>query len=127
MIGGAQEARAARAPHGLPALVPEVRRPSADSDEAEQLRRSLTVFVAVEAAAPGALRSASVRAAIEQLPESQRVVLHLHRYEGMTFEQIATVLAATPGGVRARAWRAYDRLRAILRPLMEAQAKDVVP
>ena len=40
---------------------------AAADDEAEQLRRSLTVFVAVEAAAPGALRSASVRATIERM------------------------------------------------------------
>ncbi|HEV7408803.1 MAG TPA: hypothetical protein VGO01_09985 [Bradyrhizobium sp.] len=39
----------------------------AAADETEQLRRSLTVFVGVEAAAPGALRSASVRAAIERM------------------------------------------------------------
>jgi hypothetical protein len=39
----------------------------AAADEAEQLRRSLTVFVGVEAAAPGALRSAFVRAAIERM------------------------------------------------------------
>ena len=39
----------------------------AAADEAEQLRRSLTVFVAVEAAAPGALRSASVRTMIERM------------------------------------------------------------
>lgn len=39
----------------------------AAADETERLRRSLTVFVGVEAAAPGALRSASVRAAIERI------------------------------------------------------------
>jgi hypothetical protein len=42
----------------------------AAADEAERLRRSLTVLVAAEAAAPGALRSASVRAAIERMPPS---------------------------------------------------------
>jgi RNA polymerase sigma-70 factor (ECF subfamily) len=56
-----------------------------------------------------------VRAAIERLPESQRVVLHLHTYEELTFQQIATILGTTPGAVRVRASRAYDRLRAELR------------
>jgi hypothetical protein len=37
------------------------------SDEAEQLRRRLIVLVAVEAAAPGSLRSPFVRAAIERI------------------------------------------------------------
>jgi hypothetical protein len=47
----------------------------AASDEAEQLRRRLMVLVAVEAAAPGLLRSASVRATIERivpLPHASR-------------------------------------------------------
>jgi RNA polymerase sigma-70 factor (ECF subfamily) len=57
-----------------------------------------------------------VRAAIKRLPESQRVVVHLHRYEELTFEQIADVLGTTPGAVRVRASRAYERLREDLRP-----------
>ncbi len=65
-----------------------------------------------ERAAEGADETAdAVRAAIARLPESQRVVLHLHRYEEMTFDQIASVLATTPGAVRVRASRAYERLR----------------
>lgn len=58
----------------------------------------------------------AVRDAIARLPESQRVVLHLHRYEEMTFEQIAAVLSTTPGAVRVRASRAYDTLRNELAP-----------
>jgi RNA polymerase sigma-70 factor, ECF subfamily len=53
----------------------------------------------------------AVRVALARLPESQRAVLHLHRYEGLTFEQIADVLGTTPGAVRVRASRAYERLR----------------
>jgi RNA polymerase sigma-70 factor (ECF subfamily) len=52
-----------------------------------------------------------VRAAIARLPESQRVVLHLHTYEQLTFEEIAQVLGTTAGAVRVRASRAYERLR----------------
>jgi RNA polymerase sigma factor (sigma-70 family) len=58
----------------------------------------------------------AVRAQIELLPESQRVVLHLHCYEELTFEQIATALGTTPGAVRVRASRAYERLRKALGP-----------
>jgi RNA polymerase sigma-70 factor (ECF subfamily) len=57
-----------------------------------------------------------VRDAIERLPESLRVVIHLHGYERLTFEEIARVLETTPGAVRTRASRAYERLRATLRP-----------
>ena len=55
--------------------------------------------------------SAKVRAAIEGLPESQRVVVHLHRFEGMPFADIARVLGTTEGAVKVRACRAYEQLR----------------
>jgi RNA polymerase sigma factor (sigma-70 family) len=56
-----------------------------------------------------------IRAAVNRLPESQRAVLHLHCHEELTFEQIAQVLGSTPGAVRVRASRAYERLRKGLR------------
>jgi RNA polymerase sigma factor (sigma-70 family) len=58
----------------------------------------------------------AIRAAVNRLPESQRAVLHLHCHEELTFEQIAQVLGTTPGAVRVRASRAYERLRQGLRP-----------
>jgi RNA polymerase sigma-70 factor (ECF subfamily) len=60
----------------------------------------------------------AVRCALDRLPETQRVVVHLHRYEGMTFEEIARALSTTPGAVRVRASRAYERLREELRALL---------
>jgi len=59
-----------------------------------------------------------VRRAIDALPESQRVVVHLNRYEGMTFAEIAQVLGTTEGAVKLRAFRAYGALRARLAPLL---------
>lgn len=56
----------------------------------------------------------AVRAAIQHLPESQRTVLHLHCTEELTFEQIAERLKTSPGAVRVRASRAYERLRKAL-------------
>lgn len=56
-------------------------------------------------------RAERVREAIDRLPESQRVVIQLHRFEGFTFEQIAEILGTTALAVRARAFRAYERLR----------------
>jgi RNA polymerase sigma-70 factor, ECF subfamily len=63
----------------------------------------------------------AVRAALQRLPESQRTVVHLHRFEGMTFEEIADVLGTTHGAVRVRACRAYERLRHELGPWLAAQ------
>lgn len=71
-------------------------------------------------APPAAEANESVRAAIRALPESQRVVIQLHQYEGLTFEQIAARLNTTPGAVRVRASRAYERLRSELRPFLSS-------
>ena len=60
-----------------------------------------------------------VRAALARLPESQRVVVHLHRYEELTFGEIAKVLGTTEGAVKLRAFRAYERLRTELASLVE--------
>jgi len=60
----------------------------------------------------------AVRAALARLPESQRMVVHLHRYEGMTFPEIAKVLSTTEGAVKLRAFRAYETLRESLKDLV---------
>ncbi|HVV51500.1 MAG TPA: RNA polymerase sigma factor [Polyangia bacterium] len=64
----------------------------------------------------------AVRAAVDRLPESQRAVLHLHLHEGLTFEEIAQVLGTSPGAVRVRASRAYERLRKSLRGFLGRRA-----
>ena len=61
----------------------------------------------------------TVRAALERLPESQRAVLHLHRFEQMSFAEIAQVLGTSEGAVKLRAFRAYERLRSELLPLLQ--------
>ena len=63
-----------------------------------------------------------VRSALQSLPESQRVVVHLHRYEGLTFGQIAGVLGTSEVAVRGRAFRAYGQLRKQLADLFEGGA-----
>jgi RNA polymerase sigma-70 factor (ECF subfamily) len=65
---------------------------------------------------------ARVKAAVDALPESQRVVVHLHRYEGMTFAEIAKALGSTEGAIKLRAFRAYERLRESLASLVEKAA-----
>ena len=59
----------------------------------------------------------AVRAALDRLPENQRVVIHLHRYEGLTLGEIARALGTTEGAVKLRAFRGYERLREDLRHL----------
>jgi RNA polymerase sigma-70 factor, ECF subfamily len=59
----------------------------------------------------------AVRRAVDALPESQRVVVHLNRFEDMTFAEIARVLGTTEGAIKLRAFRAYGALRQALAPL----------
>jgi len=64
----------------------------------------------------------AVRRAVDALPESQRVVIHLSRFEEMTFAEIARVLGTTEGAVKLRAFRAYGALRQTLAALAPAGA-----
>lgn len=56
-------------------------------------------------------RATWMQTVLSALPESQRAVVVLHHYEGMTFGEIATVLGTTEGAARIRAFRAYERIR----------------
>jgi len=66
-------------------------------------------------------RTERVRAAIDRLREPQRVVLHLHRFEGLSFAEIGKILGVTEGAARVRAFRAYAELRASLADLVEEE------
>jgi RNA polymerase sigma-70 factor (ECF subfamily) len=63
-------------------------------------------------------RADRVRAALEALPEPQRVVVHLHRIEGLGFAEIGQALGITEGAAKLRAFRAYGRLRELLSELV---------
>ena len=65
-----------------------------------------------------------VRKAIDALPEAQRVVVLLHRFEGLTFGEIAEALSEagpklTEVAVRVRVFRAFATLREQLADLVE--------
>jgi RNA polymerase sigma-70 factor (ECF subfamily) len=63
-------------------------------------------------------RADRVREALGRLPEAQRAVVHLHRYEELSFAEIGRALGISEGAARIRAFRAYDRLRALLGDLV---------
>ncbi|MCG5051984.1 MAG: sigma-70 family RNA polymerase sigma factor [Myxococcales bacterium] len=64
-------------------------------------------------------RQRKVQEALAALPESQRAIVHLHRFEGLSFAEIATALGTSEGAVKLRAFRAYERLRKQLRALAQ--------
>jgi len=55
--------------------------------------------------------ASAVRAALARLPDSQREVIYLHRFEQMSFAEIASVLDTSEGAVKLRAFRGYEKLR----------------
>jgi RNA polymerase sigma-70 factor, ECF subfamily len=63
-------------------------------------------------------RAERVRSALETLPEPQRVVVHLHRFEELGFAEIGKVLGISEGAAKLRAFRAYGQLRSALADLV---------
>jgi RNA polymerase sigma-70 factor, ECF subfamily len=68
----------------------------------------------VERAEQGAL----VRAALEELPEAQRLALTLHYFEELRYEDIAEVLGVPPNTVKSHIRRGKERLAARLGPAL---------
>lgn len=65
------------------------------------------------------LRSA-IDAAIESLPENQRLAVVLRRYENLPYEEIAAILATSVPSVKSLLFRARTTLRESLSKYMEA-------
>ena len=63
-------------------------------------------------------RSERVRAALESLSGPQRVVVHLHRFEELSFAEIGRILDISEGAAKLRAFRAYAELRRLLADLV---------
>jgi len=59
-----------------------------------------------------------LQAAIDDLPPEQKTVLLLHHYEQLTCRQIAAIVGCSERGVETRLYRARQRLRAQLAPLI---------
>jgi RNA polymerase sigma-70 factor (ECF subfamily) len=53
----------------------------------------------------------TVRLAVQALPASQRRVVELHWFSGLSFAEIAARVGASPVAVRIRAHRGYRKLR----------------
>lgn len=61
------------------------------------------------------LVAAIVRRALERLSDSQREVIVLHWFEGLSFTEIGELVGASTTAVKVRAHRGYVRLREALR------------
>lgn len=68
----------------------------------------------------------TVRTAVNQLPDDQRVVILLREYEGFSYREIASITGATEETVRVRAHRARQALRKTLQPYMQGESAAAV-
>lgn len=69
--------------------------------------------------------SGEVRRAVESLPPLQREALILFEYEEMSLAQVALIVGADVGTVKARLHRARQRLKQILAPYWSSNRKAV--
>lgn len=60
----------------------------------------------------------AVNEAVEALPEELRTAITLREIEGMSYEDIATVMGCPIGTVRSRIFRAREAIAAKLRPIL---------
>lgn len=61
----------------------------------------------------------TVHAALAELPEDQRLIISLVDLQGMDYEEAARVTNVSLGTVKSRLSRGRDRLRTVLRPILE--------
>ena len=63
--------------------------------------------------------AAQVNAAMDALPEDLRQAVTLREIEGLSYEEIATVMGCPIGTVRSRIFRAREAISTRVRPLLE--------
>jgi RNA polymerase sigma-70 factor (ECF subfamily) len=85
-----------------------------DDDEGGPIANALSSSANSEEHAIAGDAARTVQAVLERLPVNQREAFVLIRFEGMSVNEAAEVLDATPTAVKLRAFRAYEALRAAL-------------
>lgn len=61
----------------------------------------------------------AIERAIASLPEAQRTAIHLRRFEGLSYEEIAAILETSVSSVKSLLFRARTDLRESLREYLE--------
>ena len=62
-------------------------------------------------------RAKRIWAAVEALPEKQRVAVLLHKYQDLGYDEIARILGCSESALKSLLFRAYETLRVRLAPL----------
>ncbi len=71
--------------------------------------------------------AAEVRAAVDQLPEQQRLALVLTRFHGCSYEEVAASMETTVPAVKSLLTRARENLRKRLQRFVTAESERVTP
>ncbi|MBE9609820.1 RNA polymerase sigma factor RpoE [Chitinilyticum piscinae] len=66
----------------------------------------------------------TVNEAVSDLPEELRTAITLREMEGLSYEEIASMMDCPIGTVRSRIFRAREAIAARLRPLLSAVGRD---
>ena len=90
-----------------------------DENETSRIGQELTNDETPETVLAAREIAAAVNAAMEALPEDLRQAVTLREIEGLSYEEIATVMACPIGTVRSRIFRAREAISARVRPLLE--------
>jgi RNA polymerase sigma-70 factor (ECF subfamily) len=94
-----------------------------DSDEAESFEdgEQLRDINTPESVLMSKEIGATVNAAMEDLPDDLRTAITLREIEGLSYEEIASIMNCPIGTVRSRIFRAREAIAARLRPLLETR------
>lgn len=97
-------------------------RGSDDDDETYRPEIELTASETPETELAAKEIAAAVNAAVEALPEELRQAVTLREIEGLSYEDIASVMNCPIGTVRSRIFRAREAISAKVKPMLEKQS-----
>ena len=94
-----------------------------DADEAESFEdgEQLRDINTPESVLASKEIAATVQKAMEDLPDELRTAIELREIEGLSYEEIASIMNCPIGTVRSRIFRAREAIAARLRPLVDAR------
>jgi len=94
-----------------------------DADEAESFEdgEQLRDINTPESVLASKEIAATVQKAMEDLPDELRTAIELREIEGLSYEEIASIMNCPIGTVRSRIFRAREAIAVRLRPLVDAR------
>lgn len=97
-------------------------RGSDDDDETSRAGNELTTSETPDTVLAAKEIAGAVNAAMEALPEELRQAVTLREIEGLSYEEIASMMNCPIGTVRSRIFRAREAISAKVKPMLENRA-----